>query len=221
MNEHREFLLGGLTPAEREQIHQRMFAEDTFFEELCEAEYELIDDCARGLPGAPAAERFETRRLAVARALARASGKRTRPFLWMLPLAAAVVLAIAVGGIMRFGRQAPAPAPAGTALVVALTPSGERSPRAPASVTIPADAQSVEFRLAVDPRDSYPTFEARLLRGAAQAGTFAGLTARDGVVTFRAPTPMTPGNYEIGLMGRRADGSLEAIGYYYMDVLAP
>ena len=71
----REYLLGRLTESERHEIENGAFEDDAFEDRLREAEYDLLDDWARGevseADRAAIERRFSAEKLAVARSLRR------------------------------------------------------------------------------------------------------------------------------------------------------
>ena len=213
----REYLLGKLSESEREQVASLAFEDDEFEDRLCEAEYDLLDDWARGaLPPETrktVERRFTGEKLAAARILARRlpprghGPERMPPGGWRwIGIAAALGLAAGLLPWLYTLRKAEAPAPVaavGTRAVVA-----EMALQVPVSrgsgvpvIGIPAGADLV--RISVEAEPGYELYEVRIearLRGLVFVQAAPG---REGGVRVTVPAwILSDGTYEVTVSGQ-------------------
>ena len=105
----REYLLGGLTPQEREQLEHRMFEDDDFADFLRESEAALLDGFTSGTLNQEDRRRFAAlasnpawaAKLEVSQWIATQSSQARRTTPWWLGWAAALVAAIVAGWMAR------------------------------------------------------------------------------------------------------------------------
>jgi hypothetical protein len=223
----RLYLLGKLSEAERLEFEERLFADDDLEERLQEAEYDLLDDYARG--SLPAGEheavqrRYPQQRLRVATtlsAVARSPRVRSRKA-WPLVAAAAVFLcALPAVHFYREASQlreelravaAVPPQPQAPIATLALRTQTTRG-SAPPLFTIPRGTSLIRIEL-----NAEPGFEFYTLRiESAERGLVAtqGVPASAGVVRgYVSSDLLTPGDYDVVLSGTRA-GQSELIATY-------
>ncbi len=230
----RQYLLGELPETERQELEQRLFADDEFFDRLLDFENELFDGYARGELSAADKQLFETRfqanpqaaeQLAFARSLARMganAGGGARPLhrsRWLWTLAATAALLALAAGIAFERRQMPAAPPA--VFAIALPTSLERGAGpAAAAVVVPVDTQLVTLDLTIGPHEPYATYSVavRTARGG-EVAKFSGLApvtlagSRTVEVLLQSAL-LPPGQYEIELSG--GDGT--PVGFSYLRI---
>jgi hypothetical protein len=221
----REYLLGGLTPEEREQIEHRIFEDDDFADFLRETEANLLDgftsrtlnekDRRRfaALASNPAwAAKLAVSQWIAAQSLGAPSGRARRTIPWWLGWAAALAAATAAGwmarenGRLRAVPDTPAPSLVASISMAAGTQrdSSDRTFVIPASsevlrVEVPAESGYEDYVLSVE--GSGVSFSVPALRGAE-------------TVVGWIPSAMLPsGRYDFLLKARRS-GASELLATY-------
>jgi hypothetical protein len=243
----RRYLLGEATEDEESRVERHLLTAAAGLENLEMAEDDLIEACARGdLPEAErkrvlaglAASSAGRARLALARDLAyvadgepgtlvnlRAPAPR-RPWsgwrLQVAALAAALVLAVATGGVWRAmhpGRSALSPA------VFELSMAAERGSARMPELKVPSGSPRVELRLALDEHETYRAYRAVLRDAAGRA-----VASARGLALQRTPTgpeivldlpaaDLPPGRYEVAVQGERARGPIEDVAWKEFAVI--
>jgi hypothetical protein len=226
----REYLLGGLTPEEREQIESRIFADDDFADSLREAETNLLDQFTLGTLNEADRRRVAVlmdkpawaQKLAVSQWIARQAAPTahftsTRTSAWWLSWAAAVAAAMLAGWMVRENGRlralAAKPLPAFLVTSVSLTTGtqrggSERILAIPASsevvrVEMPGERGYKEYILAVEGPGKSITVPAEL-RG-------------ETVVAWVPSTTLLPGHYDLLLKGPRGR-TTELLGTYSVRI---
>lgn len=198
------FLLGRLPPAEREEIENRIVAEDGFLEEVLATGDELSRAYLNGRLSGEDRVRFETHFLASApqrrrfeemRDLASAMRSRPRsrprtPPIWMLAAAAVILVVVGVVLTQRPGSSRP-----GETRIAQETPTrpaprrvrGETTPQVrlparpsePIEIPLSAETRHVRLEVPIDD-DRHPTFD-------------ASLRTPDGVTVWQETDMLAPG----------------------------
>jgi hypothetical protein len=239
--ECRAYLLGRLTPAEADRLEARMLDDDELFQAARSAEDDLFDAFARGqlLPDDRSRflERFggDRDRIAFARAFAaRRGGVPQRPQFWV-PLAAAALLAVAVGAawwlharslppatpVVATQAPPPAPVPAVPPVVALLTLSTSRAAGAPPAIVLPRDASSLDLTVRLNPADRFDAYTMEL-RSPADAVVWRGegvkgsvTSSGDLIVMGRVPaSTLADGVYELSVRGGGND-----LGYLSVRIM--
>src|SRR5579871_4453701 len=139
----REYVLGGLTPEQREQIECRIFEDDDFADFVRESEADLLDGFTSGTLNEEDRRRFAalakhpawTAKLVVSQWIATQSdrapfGRATRTTPWWLGWAAALVATVVAGWMIEENAHlrtaATRPAPAPTFASLSLTAGNQR-----------------------------------------------------------------------------------------------
>lgn len=188
------YLLGKMDEQEREAFAVRLLEDASFMERVEEAETELYDAYAQGRL-APAdreifAERFlgdaeGQARLAFSRALVR---KTRRGASWWIAgtVAAGILLAAVVGGVLRRGEPPASPEPEPVTLASVRLSPVERGADAPQTVVLPSgDPSAVVAWSAGLPADLYGV-ELETARGQ-RLWTSPPIRATGGLVEWRTP----------------------------------
>jgi hypothetical protein len=246
----RRYLLGEATEDEEARVERHLLTAAAGLEDLEMAEDDLIEACARGdLPEAErkrvlaglAASSAGRARLALARDLAyvadgepgtlvnlRAPAPRPprRPWsgwrLQIAALAAALVLAVATGGVWRAmhpGRSDLSPA------VFELSMAAERGSARMPELEVPSGSRRVELRLALDEHETYRAYRAVLRDAAGRT-----VASARGLALQRTPTgpeivldlpaaDLPPGRYEVAVQGERARGPIEDVAWKEFAVI--
>ena len=214
----REYLLGRLSESERERVESLAFEDDGFEDRLCEAEYDLLDDWARGALPAEAGKiverRFAGGKLAAARMLARKlprgghGAERMPPGVWRwIGIAAALGLAAGLLPFLYLLKKAEGPAPvAGGGAKVLVAELALHVPVTRGSgvpvIGIPAGADLV--RISVDAEAGYGMYEVRIEARARGLVFLQAAPGREGVVRVTAPAwILSDGAYEVSVSGQR------------------
>ncbi len=224
----REYLLGGLTPDEREKIAEEYFSSDDAFDQMMEAERDLLDAYARGeLRGTDKlrverhllASDSQLRKLAVAKALAGAAQPRRSVYLRYLPYAA--MLLVGVGLSVQYYRGRPASAPTGVVakksappFVIELASNAVRGGDARQTIAIPGTAEIVRIRFEASELDGVLTAEL-LAGGGSSVFEKSGIAAQAGIASFEVPADVLhSGDFELYLRDSRRN----ATGYFAFRV---
>lgn len=221
----RTYLLGGLTPEERQQIDDRTFTDDAFESEVEEAEADLLDDWARGkLAPADAARvrnRYPEHRRRTASLLARHVGAPARPaarmrrYWWI----AAAILVVGLAPLILRLRPSqpalqhphPAVAPQPKPIVLALTIPTTRGSTPPVFTLAGPDA---EIKLTAPAVPGYREFELRLESGDRGIVFTREVTSEGGELAAVCSAAALPdGNYDLVISGRKG-GAMELASVY-------
>jgi hypothetical protein len=237
-------------PADAEALEARLLDDEDLFDRLRLVEDELFDEYVNGRLAASERDLFlqryghERTRLAFAGALARkAQATRTGPRVqrWM-PLAAAAVLAIAVGAVLlrrddRTGVTTRAAPPSETSAPSAggavsppdpelrLTLSTVRSGDGANTIAVPAGARGLVLRVHLDPADAFESYEMEV-RSPANAVVWRrdGLrrAAANGDYSIAGTVPasaVVDGNHEVAVHGRGRGGAAEPLGFVTVRIV--
>lgn len=226
----RRYLLGDLPQEDREVVGERILADAVFYERVCDAENDLIDDAARGALKPVEQEKLrsylaETRqldRLQFAEALSRRGNRGRRTWSIGLATAAAALIAIYTGTmLLHRGPEKATPnpmAPATTAIATFYLPAGAvRGSGSMRTISLPANTAAVELQLETENLSSHGEVEIDLRT---RSGARVLLESQPGK-SFRLIVPATslsPGFYELALSVRNAAGNKELLNYYYFQV---
>jgi hypothetical protein len=225
---HREYLLGGLGKAEREEIEEEYFLSDDSFDAMLDAERDLLDAYVRGQLSAGDRLRVEEhllvqdsqrRKLAVAVALAAGLSKRRFPFLRLLPYAAIIVLAAGLGIEVAKNRSleqrlsARAVQPAQSmpgSFVIEFAANAVRGAAGKRIVVIPAGAEFVQLRFESNEGGAKLAAEVKS-SGGASVWKQAGLSPQSGIVAMWLPAAVLhAGDFELHV----SDAGGNATGYF-------
>lgn len=250
------YLLGQMSEPERNEVQERLFRDDEFFETVAEAETDLIDAYASGELTQAEREQMERsilrspaarKRAEFAAALAGVeattgtlpSNKLVMSRLRWIPVAAAVVLAIAAAALLVENRglrnrivalQSARPAQDSSrqqsmspsaalppVFTVLLEPGAVRGGGVP-EIAIPPSSQLVELQL--DLRgDVHESYQARLSAGAQKIWELSNIPAErktaGAILPFWIPANMlSPGQYELVVTA----GNNAPVEFYYFRV---
>ena len=212
----REYLLGGLTPEEREQIENRMFDDDDFADFLRESEADLLDGFTSGTLDEDDRRRFAAlarnpawaAKLEVSQWIATQSapvplGRATRTTPWWLGWAAALVAAT-FAGWMAWNKPA---APLVASISMAAGTQRDSSDR---RFVIPAASEVL--RVEVPAESGYQDYVLSV-EGAGASFSVPTLLRAETVVGW-IPSAMLPsGHYDFLLKARRS-GVTELLATY-------
>jgi hypothetical protein len=230
----RAYLLGGLSPAERESVGRRLVEDADFFERVQAHENDLVDAAAGGeLDPTDAASvsallnaGLQQHRLAFARSLRRAARRRSRQVaVRRYAVAAGILLACAAAWLawdderLRTRRILPGPPPVQQSTVTVFPvflPAGvTRGSGRARSVHIPRDTAIVELQM--DFAQAGTQAYSVILRNA-QGQTLALLRnqhANRGMVLAPVAADLLPaGNYEVEI-SLEAGGKTGPLEFYY------
>ena len=220
-----DYLLGRLPESERQDMLERMLADDELFRTMQSVEESLIDSYVRGMLDGVEVRLVEDHllssdrgqaRLRTARALyerEQADARRYR--LRWIAIAAMVLVAFGVGvGISRLDRGAGPPVTVAVEqppAFISLPLSTNRGNGAIARVQLP-DAQRLVFSIPIAPEDRAPRYEVRLRTPDRGDLVFPGKES-PGAVTFEVGRKvLVGGRYEVELSGEDA-GSRRLIAF--------
>src|SRR5260370_843919 len=131
------YVLGLSSDEERSAVQERLFRDEDYFERIRAAEYELLDRYSRGEMSAPDRKLVENsllasaegrRMLAFARGLAALQARSGRRRVSYLPIAAAVLVATAIGLLVTLRKEHNAVETRGTPSISA--PQASSAPQA-------------------------------------------------------------------------------------------
>lgn len=226
----REYLLGGLTPEEREQIESRMFEDDNFADSLREMEADLLDRFTSGtlneadrrrvavLTGNPA----WSSKLAVSKWIATEAAvaphrRSPRTPQWWLGWAAALAAAILAGWMAREnGRLRGLLAkPTVTSLVASISlTTGTQRDSSERTLAIPASSEVLRVEVAAE--SGYQEYALSVEGSGASFSVPAQLRGETAVAWV--PSAMLPsGHYDFLLKGQR-EGASELLGSYSVRI---
>jgi hypothetical protein len=236
------YLLHRMPEDERAALGERWMTDPDLYAQLCAAEADLLDAYVRNevSPGDRAlieqhllGSENQRRKLAFARALHTALPAKRRWPVWILPAAAAAMIALiaAMGWFaqqnqrlrheMAALRAQPPPPPAGNLYATLLPLTSVRGAAGERRVIIPAGAEVVRLDLELEPGDENANYSATI----SMMSTGAEVVWREEPVralrrgaAFVAPvwipaTVLVPGRYEVALT---AGG--KAIAYYHVTI---
>jgi hypothetical protein len=237
------YLLGLSSEEERSAILERLFQDQDYFDRIRAVECELLDRYSRGEMTASERGLMESsllasdegrRMLDFARSLSavqKRNEKRRAPY---LPIAAAVVVATAIGLLVTLRKDrsavetratpsisAPQAQPSAAPVVfsVLLTPGATRGGGEIKRLAIPAGTDLVQLQLDLE-GDRHPVYTATLkTTSGTQVWEQAGLNPRsDGSVLCRVPAGVfKSGSYELALAATPGR-SPEIVAYYYFQI---
>ena len=239
--EVRRWLLGLLPEAESQSLEERFVTDASLYEELFIIEDELIDDYLAGKLTADERTAFETyfmnstqrqEQFRIANALRAYIGDSkqpaqpppvARPGLFRMPLATvsfvAATLLIVAFGWLAFSLRAPG---TGSAATIVLSPSGTtRGGGNLQTVSIPKGAEVVQLELRLS-RNDFQKYRATLLNAdgnlVQKSDDLAPTAVGTPSITFTVKAAqLLPGEYQLKLDGRGADGIFEsAEGYRFV-----
>jgi hypothetical protein len=222
----REYLLGGLTPEEREQIEYRIFEDDDFADSLREMETDLLDRFTSGtlneadrvraavLTGNPAwASKLAVSKWIATQAASAPLRRAPRTPPWWLGWAAALVTAILAGWMDRDNSRLRAllakPTAAPLVASVSLT-SGTQRGGSDWMLDIPASSEVLRVEMPVE--GGYREYVLSVEGSGASFTLPAQLRGETAVAWI--PSSMLPsGHYDFLLKGQRG-GAPELLGTY-------
>ena len=221
----REYLLGGLTPEEREQIENRIFEDDDFADFLRESEADLLDGFTSGTLNEEDRRRFAAlasnpawaAKLEVSQWIGRQSarapvGRATRTTLSWLGWAAALVAAIVAGWMARENGSLRARPDTPAASLVASISMGAGTQRDSSDRTVVIPASSEVLRVEVPAESGYEDY---VLSVEGSGGSFSvpALLRAETVVGWIPAAMLPSGHYDFLLKARRR-GASELLATY-------
>ncbi len=226
----REYLLGGLTPEEREQIESRMFEDDDFADGLREMEADLLDQFTSGtlnkadrgrvavLTGNAAwAGKLAVSKWIVTQAASAPLRRAPRTTPWWLGWAAALAAAILAGWMARENERLSAllAKPTAASLVVSISlTTGTQRGSSDRTLAIPASSEVLRVEVPVE--SGYKEY---VLSVEGSGTSFTVPTQQRGETAVAwVPSAMLPsGRYDFLLKGRRGSAS-EMLGTYSVRI---
>ena len=204
----RDYLLGRLSEEERDQIGNRILEDPDFFDEMKEAEADLLDDLVRGKLAE--ADRAETERLfrdcSERVRFAKALSTRVSPARkgWRALGIAATITVLLAGGWLwtRQNRVSPIPPRAENVFAFSLAPNIVRGAARIPAVEIPAEATAIRISLEANTGGVASPWQARILDSGNQSvhSQSGDLDAAAVQVTLEtARTNLRPGSYRVEL----------------------
>jgi hypothetical protein len=244
-DELRAYLLGRMPADEAARLEERLLEDDDLFGTARSVEDDLFDAHARGRLNPLEQQQFlarygdQTARIAFARALAARTGaspvrlKADTTYAWM-PLAAAAVLVLAVGGYLLVRQQTPRVATQTAAIstvartpavaVAMLTLGTSRAPGAPLAVTLPTDASALRLHIVINPADRFDRY-ALDLRSTADRIVWHGddlhASSDASELSLIVDVPagsLENGTYEVAVRGVNGGAPAEALGFVTVEV---
>ena len=222
----REYLLGGLTPEEREQIECRIFEDDDFADSLRETEADLLDrftsgtlnETDRGRVGVLAGNLAWASKLAVSKWIATQAAaapprRASRTTAWWLGWAAALAIATLAGWMAREnGRlRALADKPTAASLVASISLTAPTQ-RGGSDRTLAIPASSEVLRIEMPGETGYQEYVLSVESSGASFTVPAQLRGETAVAWI--PSAMLPsGHYDFLLKGQRG-GASELLATY-------
>lgn len=220
----REYLLGGLTLEEREQIESRMFADDDFADSLREMETDLLDrftlgtmnEADRGRLAVLTGNSAWAPKLAISRWIARqaapaAHRTSARASAWWLGWAAAAVGAMLAGWMVREnGRLRALP---GLVTSVSLTTGMQRN-GSERTLVIPASSEMVRVEM---PGESGYNQYVLSVEGSGTPITVPAEVRGETVIAWVQPAMLPTGHYDFLLKGSRG-GASELLATYSVRI---
>jgi anti-sigma-K factor RskA len=223
----REYLLGGLTAEERDQIASKLLESETLVERMKQAEIDLLDEYAR--QELPVVDRVRLEQRAAANPdqqlqlrLAQALQRRARrgPARWWGAIAASIIVLFSAGLWWSLPRLRESKEQVGTttapAFVATIVASATRDAARAQVIQIPPDASEVELRFTTEEQLAGPVY-GLVLRDTRGGTVFEQerRTVAAGALAVKLPaTLLQAGNYEAELRLRGAG----AVQYYYFRV---
>jgi hypothetical protein len=212
----REYLLGGITPEEREQIEHRIFEDDDFADSLRASEADLLDGFTSGTLNEEDRRRFAAvasnpawaAKLEVSQWIATQSagarfGRATRTTPWWLGWAAALAAATVAGWMMR-------DKPAASLVASISMAAGTQRDSSDRTLVIPASFEVL--RVEVPAESGYQDYVLSVEGSGASFSVPAVLRAE--TVVGWIPSAMLPsGHYDFLLKARRS-GASELLATY-------
>jgi len=221
-----EYLLGGLTPEEREQIERRIFEDDDFADSLREKEADLLDRFTSGTLNEADRRRFAVLvgnsawapKLAVSRWIATqgASAPHRQPprtIVWWLGWAAALVLAILAGWMAREnGRLSALLAKPDAASLVASISMSAGTQRGDSDRTFAIPASSEVLRVEAPAETGYKDYVLSV-EGPGASFTVPAQLRAETVVAW-IPSAMLPSGHYDFLLKAQQGGASELLATY-------
>lgn len=209
----RDYFLGKLPQAERERLELRAFEEDSFEDLMQEAEYDLLDQWARG--GLSKGEksiverRFSAEKLSLALALANRQKKPrwlSQPALLWAGIAAGLAVLLGLSAVWHFAgadrRSQPITQVQPVEIAELLLQIPVSRGNIPPAFRIPARAQQIRISAAVDP--GYETYEVSVEARSRGLLSQNQAPVANGLVQVVLPSEiLSDGVYEISVHGLR------------------
>lgn len=228
----RDYLLGRMAENDAERLEERLLEDQELFLQLRAVEDDLLDDVARGQVDASFLNSTRAKRLLFARALAR-RGTNIVPIArrWWITAAAAAAAAIAIVFLAQVDDRRPRlSTPAGQSVTrgqaaapvlhaVSITLGTSRSSGAANVITIPKNATTLEFRVRINPADTFDRYavELRTADGRIVAQSDQIKAVAEGgelVLPFAVPaSSLNDGSYELAVHGDN-----EPLGFSTLEV---
>ncbi len=230
----REYLLGGLTPEEREEIESRMFEDDDFADSLREMEADLLDRFTSGtlneadrgrvavLTGNPAwasklaVSKWIATQAAATHAASRPLRRSPRTTPWWLGWAAALAAAILAGWMARENVRLRALLTKPTAALVASISLTTGAQRDSSERTLALSASSEVLRVEVAVEMGYKEYVLSV-EGSGASFTVPAQLRGDTAVAWLPSAMLRSGHYDFLLKGQRG-GAPELLGTYSVRI---
>ncbi len=227
----REYLLGGLTPEEREQIEGRMLEDEEFADSLRHAEADLLDEFTAGVLNQQDRERVAkltgtedwSAKLEVSRWIARQTAsvpipKARRIHTWWMGWAAALVATVVAGWMIEENsrlRSVIRPSPVRQQFVSLSLVAGNQ--RGGSDQTLAISTSSEVLRVEVPVESGYQAYELSV-ESSVVASFQIPIERRGEIGIGWVPVAMLPsGRYDFLLKGRR-DGAEKLLATYSVKV---
>ena len=215
----REYLLGGLTPEEREHVETHIFEDDDFADSLRQTEADLLDGFTSGTLNQEDRRRFAAlaanpawaAKLEVSQWIATQSARApraraTRTTSWWLGWAAALAAAIAAGWM---ARDKPATLVASISMA-----AGTQRDSSDRTFVIPASSEVLRVEL---PAESGYQDYVLSVEGAGASFSVPAVLRAETVVGWIPSAMLPPGHYDFLLKARRS-GASELLATYPVKI---
>ena len=236
----RDYLLGRVTDAQRQEIETAILTDDEAFEELEIAESELVDDYVRG--NLATADRSEVEQKFLNHEdtkqelrFSRALHKYARPVPtsspekaaavelwwkqpWVLRTAGAVVIVIVVFGSIWYVRSLRNQPSTFVALTLALSPSNRSEGSTAPSVGLPLNADALRLNLQL-PSQIGSSYRVTFVKPSGEEELPIAEQQAQSVIVIIPSAQLTRGAFALHLHRLKPDGSQERIpGSYFFNV---
>ena len=236
----RDYLLGRVTDAQRQEIETKILTDDEAFEELEIAESELVDDYVRGNLAAGDCSEVEQKflnhedakqELRFSRALHRyarpiatlstekaTSGELWWKQPWMLRTAGAFAIVIVVFGSIWFVRSRRNQPSTFVTLTLALSPSNRSEGGTVTSLRLPLNADALRLNLKL-PEQIGSRYRVTFVRPSGEEELPIAEQDNQSVIVIIPSPQLTRGAFALHLHRLKPDGSQERIqGSYFFNV---